>query len=270
MAESAVASPPEVASEEECPRCGGRGWVVVADGGAGTARACDCRKQDLAERLLAASGIPPTYSRCTLDAFRTTDPDPAARDQLLKARRQSQGYVESFLRPEGGFCDHGLIYIGRTGAGKTHLAAAVLSELIRRYKLRGRFVEFTPLIHQIQSTFDPGSLESKHKILDPVIEAPVLVLDELGAQKPTPFVQDILYLIINTRYTRRLPTLFTTNYGLAEVAQGPGREGGPDPQELASRLPATLVSRLCEMAEPVRLDAVSDYRREILMPRRHN
>ena len=128
--------------------------------------------------------------------------------------------------------------------------------------MRGRFVDFNSLIHQIQSTFDPTSPESKHDVLDPVIGAEVLVLDELGAQKPTAWVQDVLYLVMNSRYTRQLPTLFTTNYRLEP--QSPNRAGtvAGEAELLSSRIPAMLVSRLYEMAQPVLLDC-ADYRREV-------
>jgi DNA replication protein DnaC len=153
---------------------------------------------------------------------------------------------------------------------------AVLTELVRTYGVRGRFVDFTSLIHQIQSTFDPRSPESKHQVLDPVIEAELLVLDELGAQKPTAWVQDVLYLVINSRYTRRLPTLFTTNYRLERAAAPPARhprglDRGADPEPalaeernlLADRIPPSLVSRLYEMTRPVDLSAVDDFRQDV-------
>jgi DNA replication protein DnaC len=154
----------------------------------------------------------------------------------------------------------------------------VLVELTERYMVHGRFVEFTTLIHQIQATFDHGSPEYKREILDPLMDAELLVLDELGAQQSTPWVRDILYLIINHRYTRQLPTIFTTNYRLDETPKRPampaGRsdlDRGPDPEgsvaiqegiALSSRLPAMLVSRLYEMAQPVVMTSIEDFRRE--------
>jgi DNA replication protein DnaC len=167
--------------------------------------------------------------------------------------------------------------------GKTHLAAAILSELIRRYRVLGRVADFTSLIHEIQATFDPRSPESKRELLDPVIEAELLVLDELGAQKPTGWVNDLLYLIVNTRYTRRRPTLFTTNFrldpapeaarreeagggtagaGMAGAGEAPGAPPAGGFASLATRIPPMLVSRLYEMAQPVVLTAVGDFRRE--------
>ncbi|HEX2645583.1 MAG TPA: ATP-binding protein [Thermoanaerobaculia bacterium] len=268
-----------------CERCGGRGWIVVADGGAGTARQCPCRQENVVPRLLAAAGVPARYRHCRLRTFHAAGSH-GTDAQLLRARTLAQQYVDEFVQPSetGGpvFKTSGLLFTGPPGVGKTHLAVGILVELIERYRIHGRFVEFTSLLHQIQSTFDPGSPESKREILDPLAEAELLVLDELGAQQATPWVRDILYLIINGRYTRRKPTLFTTNYRLEGVSQPAalvkpaatdrgldrwGRDAEPPREEAASllttRLPPMLVSRLYEMAQPVALDGVKeDFRRE--------
>lgn len=262
-----------------CPLCGGRGWVIESDGGAGAARPCSCREQDRVRRLVEAAGIPPRYRHCRISNFQTSSPSEKDRKQLEGARTAALQYVEGFVG-EGGFRQSGLLFVGPPGVGKTHLAVGVLVELTERYRVHGRFAEFTSLIHQIQATFDPGSPESKREILDPLMGAELVVLDELGAQQMTPWVRDILYLIINHRYTRQLPTIFTTNYLLEEMMgkKKSAKLALPSPVKLdrgadnddvkpagepiASRLPDMLVSRLYEMARPVVMTTIEDFRRE--------
>ena len=159
------------------------------------ARRCSCRPRQQRDDLLARAQLPERYRRCRLSNFHTT-----GNDELFAAKRACQHYVDHFLSPDGHFCETGLLFSGPPGTGKTHLAVSVMVELIETYSLRGRFIDFTTLIHDIQSTFEPSTPGSKSAILDPIKSSEILVLDELGAQKTTPWVRDILYLIMNTRY----------------------------------------------------------------------
>ena len=240
--------------------------MVRDDGGAGTAEPCPCRAVDRVPRLLAAAGLPARYAGLTLDNFQTNHGDAGERDQRLEALGVSRRYVDEFVTGDGHFTEFGLLYVGPPGAGKTHLAVGVLGELIRRYGVVGKFVDFTALIHRIQSSFDRDSPDTKSGILSEVTAAEVLVLDELGAQKPSEWVSQILYLVMNDRYTCKRPTLFTTNYGVEEPAIDRFAGDSATAEWLGRRIPRNLLSRLYEMTRPITLQ-VRDFRHDVKMAR---
>lgn len=141
--------------------------------------------------------------------------------------------------------------MGPCGVGKTHLAVAALYGLIEK-GTRYLFYEFGALLKEIQESYNTVSQISELKVLAPVFETEVLVLDELGAVKSTDWVRDTMMQIINTRYNGRKLTIFTTNY-MDE------RRGQTD-ETLEDRISVRLRSRLYEMCRTVSIDG-EDYRR---------
>src|ERR671914_1778156 len=192
----------------ECPHCFGSGMEVVSGEGA---RRCRCQSPDNRDRLLLSARIPPRYQHCTIQGYE------AAKHELSKwaAKMEAQIIIDDYLSLEG----RGLLLTGPVGVGKTHLAVAILRELISRYRARGLFYQFGALLRQIQDSYNPVSQNSELAVLAPVFEAEVLVLDELGASKPTDWVRDTMMQIINARYNDRKLTLFTTNYAAERRAQ---------------------------------------------------
>lgn len=198
---------------------------------------------------MAAANIPKRYAHCMLDNFRD-DLNPRSAPALRVARERIQNFIDLWPGTDEG---RGVLLMGPCGAGKTHLAVASLIEIINSNK-PGRllFCNFQDLIQEIQASFDNDQVPSKSELLRPLLEADLLVLDELGSQKPTTFVQDILYYLINTRYNEERTTIFTTNYFDTAEAKD---------ETLAQRIGPRLRSRLYEMATVVRFDGVSDFRR---------
>jgi len=228
--------------EAACPRCGGTGFVIVVREGLEAARPCDCRRsrQDELRRRLAS--IPRRYRHCTLEGFFSRNP--SHERALALARRVVQEF------PGGRY---GLLFTGPCGVGKTHLAAAVLRELVETRGARGLFTEFGRLLRRLQDTYDRGSETPSREVIDPVLLADVLVLDDLGATRTTPWVIETLGLILGERYDQDRLTLITTNLPL---------EAPPGEETLADRIGDRLASRLVEMCWVVPMEG-EDFRRRV-------
>lgn len=194
------------------------------------------------QQRVESAAIPKRYLHCWIDEF-----NDSGNPSLLSAKRRVTEFVDCWT----GSADRGLMLMGGCGVGKTHLAVAALQEIIRSGKPgRMLFSNFQDLIQEIQASFNSDQAPSKSEILRPLLESDLLVLDELGSQKPTPFVHEVLYFIINSRYNDEKATIFTTNY----LDEARGTE-----ERLVDRIGERLRSRLHEMAERVIIES-DDYR----------
>jgi len=128
---------------------------------------------------------------------------------------------------------------------------ALLKHVVQATGARGLFYDTRDLLRVIRSTYDPAIRTTELDILRPVMTAELLVLDDLGAEKTSEWVDETMNLIVNTRYNERRLTIFTSNY--------PDIPDDTDPQSLLFRIGARMRSRLHEMCEFVVLDA-ADYR----------
>ena len=220
-----------------CEECFGTGTKLDPVKGA---IPCPCRRPDRFKKLLAAARIPPRYTKCSFKSFKSA-PGTSQDNALLLA----QNLVNDFP------VDRGLLFMGPAGVGKTHLAVAIIRGLIEK-GFAGIFCEFGSLLKEIQDSYNPISKSSELKVLAPIYQTDVLVLDELGATIPTDWVRDTMYQIINKRYNDQKLTIFTTNYS---DARGSDKE-----QVLEDRIGTRLRSRLYEMCKKVVMDG-GDYRR---------
>ncbi|MBI3406647.1 MAG: ATP-binding protein [Acidobacteria bacterium] len=259
-------------ADANCKLCGGSGWKTVEQktprGEARVAVRCDCTANEREVRIFDRAHIPRRYEHCDFENFETDlqHEDPSA-SKWNRSLEQAKIVSQAFARDFPVAVEHGLLFMGPCGAGKTHLAVAALKQIA----LRGHtalYFDYRDLLKQIQASYNPESQSSELEVLEPVLTCELLLLDDLGASKPSAWALETVGHILNTRYNEKRTTLITTNY---PDPDGPGPEpvrfpsgkSAPRAEEtLADRVGQRIRSRLYEMCRTVEIVS-ADYRKEV-------
>jgi DNA replication protein DnaC len=230
-----------------CSICNGTGWKSFQDGEVERVTRCDCWRGDVHRRLIAEARIPRRYHHCTLDDFVTYDND-TLEDALSRSRH---------LAAQFPVVERGLFFLGDPGVDKTHLGVAILKQVILTRGARGIFYDTRDLLKLIRGTYNDANKTTELDVLRPVMEADLLVLDDLGAEKTSEWVEETLNLIVATRYNERRATIFTSNYPDLPP------DSNPAVITLHDRIGFRMRSRLHEMCDFLDLEG-ADYR--MLLP----
>jgi DNA replication protein DnaC len=245
---------------EVCSLCEGTGWKSVPIGSERRVTRCDCRLLARTQALLAAARIPKRYEHCELSNFESDGPH-----RLLASSRLAAGkFVEEYPVD-----NTGLLLIGNIGVGKTHLAVGIIKELILSKGIACLFYDYRELLKQIQNSYNDSVKATELEVLRPVFETEVLVLDELGAVKPTEWVWDTVSLILNARYNDNRTTIITTNFpnlGERERHRNSGIRSfeaakySAEKETLGDRIGERMLSRLHEMCRIIEMEG-ADFRK---------
>jgi len=251
-----------------CIVCEGSGLRIVQEGGRQVARPCECRIERRTARMLERAHIPRRYEHCSLDSFETGfgGADRTLRGAHLRARK----FVEEYPVETAGT---GLLLTGSIGVGKTHLAVGILKELIQERGVQGLFCDYRELLKEVQNSYNQSVSATELEVLRPVFEAEVLVLDELGASKPSEWVWDTVAHILNSRYNDRRTTIITTNYpNEGSLLSAPPKRGGSANSRdlengtkdltLGDRIGDRMWSRLQEMCVVIEMQG-EDFRQKV-------
>jgi len=246
-----------------CKICDDTGVLVKRkEDGTATASPCECQISVRLDARVRRAQIPDRYKDKTLESYRHGD-----QPQLFRAYGMARKYVAEWSPATR----TGLLFTGSVGTGKTHLASAILRQLVTQHQARGYFCDVSELLKTLQHSYGnagPGRI-SERDILTPALQSDVIVLDELGAARITDWTFEIIEHVINTRYNQQRPTLITTNYAFHAPATnirvlGPNEymrsaSAAAHVETLADRIGARMMSRLHEMVEVIEMQG-PDYR----------
>lgn len=249
-----------------CEKCGGSGWRIVERGGVSGAEPCDCVPRETTPTtagLETAANIPPRYSQASLDNF-LVGWAPGHERQFQEILLKVRGYIKEF---PFGLTKPGLMLVGTTGTGKTHLAVAVLRGLIGK-GIECLFYDYMELLGRIRSGYDESAKAADRAAYQSCLDVPVLLIDDLGSHRVRDWIEDTITGIITHRCNQKLPVIVTTNLPDPDVGFNVMRRSASGQTEyqitLEEKIGPRARSRLFEMCEVIRMPACGDYRlREI-------
>jgi DNA replication protein DnaC len=236
---------------QKCATCGGTGWKDVVSRSERRVTRCDCFLSTQAKHLLVASEIPARYADCEFSNYQA-----GASEGIGTAKIKIETWTAQYPLDRSG-----LLLIGPSGVGKTHLSVAALKRLTEK-GVHCLFCDYRELLKKIQNSYNPSVQTTELDLLRPIFETEVVLLDDLGAVKPSEWVWDTVSLILNARYNEKLTTIITSNFldgpsAAAERMDGPRRAAREE--TLGDRIGERMRSRLFEMCRLLLVNG-KDYR----------
>lgn len=181
--------------------------MIEQEDGSVSARNCQCKAQKIQRRMFKASGLTEEQALMTIDDYNVS-PD------TLKMHQMTKDYICGQSWRDG----KGFALVGSVGAGKTMLAQIIASAIMRDMKTV-IFIPTTSLMAELlaaQFSNDKSEFEQR---IDKLIKADIVIFDDIGKEKPTEWVQNQYFRIIDGRYNSRRTTGYTSNYEFGHLAE---------------------------------------------------
>lgn len=206
----------------DCPECEDTGIIFIDRE---TARQCECVREKAlkkqAEKLLQFANIPVKFKQARVNSFQTDIYSNEENKRLAAAAKMvAVNYINNFIKIES--MGKGLYFHSTTpGSGKSSLAAAIGNAILNLFNKSVKFMTVEQMATEIKSTFNKDSDVTEKDLKIAVKEVDVLILDDLGVEKTTEWVESILDSVIRYRNDENKVTIFTANLSVDELPYHP-------------------------------------------------
>jgi DNA replication protein DnaC len=210
----------ETGRSDTCPLCQDTGWVPYVKEGREYYGDCPngCRTKMIKSNKLEFADIPEEFKHLTVESFNVdiySSPD--AREKAAMVKTICLNYINEFQNiTEMG---KGLyLYSMEKGSGKTRMAVSIANDIINTHMVSAKFISAISILHEIKSTWNSkDSTYTEKELLDSIKKIPVLVIDDIGVEKTSPWVDEQFYGIIDARLISKKITIFTSNKKIEEL-----------------------------------------------------
>lgn len=234
--------------DKECKHCQGTGWTVKKNKGNEVAVICECQKEDLVLNRGEKANIPLKFLGSELEWGYQPD-------QNNPSQKRAKSIIEQFIKDYPAV-EQGLLLQGSIGLGKTSLLCSIGFELIKKKNIDVYYIDWNDLVREMRSGEDHSTRDFSaiNLLINRLIMVELLLFDELGGSKVSPWVSDNIYYLFNKRYNNKRITVCATNF----------YDNPTDGNEsLSQRIGERIRSRLYEMTRMVEIKGV-DFRQRNL------
>lgn len=200
----------------DCPECEDREILLIQTAEGWAAKPCHCKQIKAIKRMFKNSGLTDIQRQMRLDNFK---PNKYTAEMYMACK----SYVNDFpaIRAANTY-SKGVGLTGSVGIGKTHLLCGIANELLEK-KIPVMFISTTNLIAELYSAMSSDRVgQDLNDKIERISNVEVVIFDDVGKEKITEWVQAQYYRIINNRYVKCLPTLFSSNCDMNEIAEKVG------------------------------------------------
>lgn len=229
----------------KCTKCNDSGWEKIEKDGKEFLRKCKCQGVNPYVSRCKNANIPELFIGSKLSEFKLND-NTKRFEPIIK---KMNNFIEQYPAVQ-----EGLILHGKTGVGKTRILSSIASAIVKNSpELDVFYIDWNDLVRDMKSgeSHNFRDFSIINDLIHKLCHSSLLIIDELGSSKPSQWVFDNIYYVINYRYNRKKITLFATNY------PDETSDGSPT---LTERVGDRVRSRIYEMAKSYYLYGL-DYRK---------